>query len=107
MTTIVAEKSVLYSGANDFMVKKWNISNGDLLKDLSAHTYFVSSVRLDEIYLFSSSFDQTIRLWDKESDVLVRSYTCNLTMKTNVCSSSTDLCHLHTRRFNYCEFLWR
>lgn len=55
--------------AADKVVKIWNPSTGELVRNLSGHTQGLSDVAWssDSVYLASASDDTTIRIWDVDS----------------------------------------
>jgi WD40 repeat protein len=63
------DKSIA-TGSDDKVVKIWNISNGECLKELHGHTNWILSVAFspfDTNILASGSEDSTVKIWDIDS----------------------------------------
>jgi WD40 repeat protein len=57
---------LLASGSNDTTIRLWEVASGSLVRTLSGHTSWVTSVAFspDGRLLASGSYDATIKLWD-------------------------------------------
>lgn len=64
--------NVLYSGSNDNTIKSWNISSGSIYKDYVGHEDRISSIQFRSPFLFSASDDYTLRVWDKDSAIVIK-----------------------------------
>ena len=72
-----AEDSILVSGSRDKTLIIWKLNSKDKkpdefgvpLKQLTGHNHFVTdlSISNDNFYVISSSWDNTLRLWDLRS----------------------------------------
>ncbi|KAI3655231.1 hypothetical protein MP638_000544, partial [Amoeboaphelidium occidentale] len=57
----------LYSGGNDRIIRKWNITSGVSTTLLIGHSNAVLCLQLRTAFLFSGSHDTSTRMWDTES----------------------------------------
>src|SRR5947209_2604086 len=66
------DSKTLASGANDAMVKLWDVQSGKEKQTLSGHKYNVASVAFspDGKTLATGSEDYTVKLWDVASGAL-------------------------------------
>ena len=57
------EKNILFAGAFDNTIKKWDLQTGYCQNTLQGHTDAISSLVVANNYLFSGSWDNTIKMW--------------------------------------------
>jgi WD40 repeat protein len=81
VTTIVADDLNLYSGSNDLSLRIWNMSSGKTEHELTGHANSVSSLQMNVNYLYSSSFDKTIKEWSKTLLQSTKTITCKFSCK--------------------------
>ncbi|MEH1786437.1 MAG: WD40 repeat domain-containing protein, partial [Nostoc sp.] len=67
----------LASASSDKTIKIWDVSSGKLLKSLTGHTHWVSSIAYSPNgqQLASASWDKTIKIWDVSSGQPLKSLT--------------------------------
>jgi len=94
------------SGGQDDMIRVWS-KDGELLIKVEGHKSWVISLcwSKDGAYIFSGSFDHTIRKWqsiDGEQLVVFHGHT---DFVRSVCLS-TDGCHLVSASYDYSVRIW-
>jgi WD40 repeat protein len=70
----IDEGSCLITGGKDAFLRKWDLTNGTLLKSVPAHNYVIYDLLLlnQGNTIVSASRDKTIKLWDKQLSFLGR-----------------------------------
>lgn len=65
---------LLLSGAQDSMVKVWDLQTGQLSKKMNAESGKINSAVYSPTgkYIASGSHDKYIRIWDAQSGVLLK-----------------------------------
>lgn len=62
----------LISGGKDAFLKQWNWKQEKLIKEIPAHNFAIYDIiKLDGQYI-TASFDKTIKIWDKDLNVIKR-----------------------------------
>lgn len=77
LTSVKATSSTLFTASLDHSVRVWDISTGRPLRVLKEHSADVYAICLspDSRWLFSSSFDKTIKQYDAVSYECIRTFT--------------------------------
>jgi WD40 repeat protein len=84
---------LLASGAYDYTVKLWNITNERLIKTLTGHTHYIYwSIDFfsNSQTLVSGSFDQTIKLWNYKTGECLITFETGLQIRTLTVLKSTS-----------------
>jgi WD40 repeat protein len=70
----VNESSMLATGCDDGIIRLWDVSNQQLLRELQGHSNYIRSLAFspDGSQLVSGSFDCTVRLWSVASGKLLK-----------------------------------
>lgn len=66
VNSIQIQGDQLVSASNDSLIKLWNISTGNMIREFTGHKHGLACVRFDGKRIVSGSNDHTIRVWDAE-----------------------------------------
>ncbi len=71
----MAQNKVLFSGASDGTINKWDSNTGKLLQTLTHHTLPITFLKMNKenTVLFSTSLDGAIGVWNTATGELIRS----------------------------------
>ncbi|EGG22654.1 putative protein serine/threonine kinase [Cavenderia fasciculata] len=69
ITSIVidTDKRFVYSGSGDGTLKVWSLDSLQLIETIRAHRKSVTGICFNDSLLFTSSADQTIKIWDRST----------------------------------------
>lgn len=56
----------LVSASSDALIKLWQVSTGELIREFAGHRHGLACVQYDGKTIVSGSNDHTIRVWDAE-----------------------------------------
>lgn len=73
----------LVSASSDALIKLWQVSTGDLIREFAGHKHGLACVQYDGKTIVSGSNDHTIRVWDAEVNKLDNNLESFLTLKKN------------------------
>jgi WD40 repeat protein len=66
----------LVSASSDALIKLWEVSTGNLIREFAGHKHGLACVQFDGKTIVSGSNDHTIRVWDAEvNNRLKKKYT--------------------------------
>jgi len=65
VNSISFDRTFIYSGHEDGIIRVWNKTDGAAFANMSEHTGSVNHVKVDGGFLYSASADGTARVWDK------------------------------------------
>lgn len=71
----------LVSASSDALIKLWQVSTGDLIREFAGHKHGLACVQYDGKTIVSGSNDHTIRVWDAEVNKLDNNLKSFLTLK--------------------------
>ncbi|KNC96114.1 uncharacterized protein SPPG_08503 [Spizellomyces punctatus DAOM BR117] len=66
----------LYSAGKDKDIREWDISSLALLRTFKGHTGWIRALVAGPFYLFSGSWDDTVRIWSLETGVCAFVLSC-------------------------------
>lgn len=73
ITSIDILKNQAITGGSTGQIKVWKTNNSKLSFDCAGHTQAISTVKFNDIYILSGSIDGSVKLWDTQTGVLLRS----------------------------------
>jgi WD40 repeat protein len=73
----------MYSGSYDSVIKRWNISTGSVDKEYIGHTDLVCGIQMRREFLYSASFNNDLRVWDKELEITINAFQCKFAPRIN------------------------
>lgn len=74
VNSIQIHKDLLVSASNDSLVKMWDISTGNMIREFAGHKHGLACVQFDGKHIVSGSNDHTIRVWDAEVNKLINNF---------------------------------
>lgn len=81
---------LLSGGGGDHFVRVWNLTTYSCVSVLRGHTAGITSLTSNQINIYSSSLDKTIRIWDKVTGRNVGKYRGHNKYIKSVCLSSNN-----------------
>jgi WD40 repeat protein len=96
--TFLKEKDLLISGSFDCSIKIWSINTGECLATLNSHSKPITDLlALSNNYFISSSLDNSIILWNSDSNSKLKSYMP--VVKNSVCPNVSSIILINNNEF--------
>jgi WD40 repeat protein len=71
---LTVSENILYSGGNDLEIFVWNISTKAKIDGYNGHTGEITCFTVEKEFLFSTSYDETVKIWNRDTGTLVQDF---------------------------------